>query len=328
MGGGAWDSKLFDHARTTRAAAGIDDFDYSRRARAMGLGVHATLDPVAKKIRESRDSAGHPNSFPVAVFFDVTGSMGMIPRVFQTQLGNVLMTLLIEKYGIKDAQVLIGALGDGYADKLPIQVAEFESDNRIDDHLRNVNLEGGGGGGGRESYGFAHYAAARMIKHDHYEKRGGKGVLFTMGDEACWPTIPSDQAKRFLGIDIEEDLSVSDLIKEASAKWHIIHIVNADGSYQTQHADAWEKLLGTHGKVIILQDHQDVAAMVAAHAADAYGVETDTVLAGLRSAGVSASAISSVSRSLTTVSPGALARRGTVRGSLPATSGGGGATRI
>ncbi len=168
-----------------------------------------------------------------------------------------------------------------------------------------------------------------MIHHDHYEKRGGKGVLFTMGDEACWPTIPRAQAQKFLGINIEEDLSVRALIEEASAMWHIIHIVNADGSYSTQHAGAWEDLLGEYGKVIVLQDHNDVAAMVAAHAADAYGVEADAVLAGLRAAGVSASAVTSVGRSLATVPGGALARCGSMSGNLPASSvRGGGANRI
>lgn len=36
-------------------------------------------------VRESRDADAHPNSPAVSVLFDVTGSMGRVPRVLQTK---------------------------------------------------------------------------------------------------------------------------------------------------------------------------------------------------------------------------------------------------
>ncbi|MCB0117371.1 MAG: hypothetical protein KDD84_24895, partial [Caldilineaceae bacterium] len=82
MGGGRWDTAAYTSAATTRRATGKADFGYDedvRRGRASG--VHAELDArsIAKSVmgvRESRDSDEHPNSVPIMIAFDVTGSMG------------------------------------------------------------------------------------------------------------------------------------------------------------------------------------------------------------------------------------------------------------
>ena len=185
MGGGSWDSGMYDDATYDRVSSGVDDFDYTNKVRAGAeSGIHTTLDPktvagpssqlAGKNVRESRDSDEHPESLPVAIIFDVTGSMGGIPRMLQKKLAN-LMDVITQKAGVPDVQVLVGAVGDSYADEYPFQVGQFESDNRFDEQLRNIILEGGGGGQVMESYGLAYRFAAYHTATDAFDKRGKKG---------------------------------------------------------------------------------------------------------------------------------------------------------
>jgi hypothetical protein len=40
---------------------------------------------------------------------------------------------------------MFGAIGDAETDYVPLQVGQFESNNRMDDQLRGIALEGNGG---------------------------------------------------------------------------------------------------------------------------------------------------------------------------------------
>jgi hypothetical protein len=243
MGGGTWDPKAYHTDTATRRATGKADFAYHADVRAgRAKGIHTTLDPktvagptsplVGQPVRESRDSADHPESLPIAVLFDVTGSMGHIPQTLQTKLAS-LMDVVLAKAGVKDPQILVGAVGDSTVDQYPLQVGQFESDNRFDEALRNLILEGGGGGQQMESYALAYRFAAHHTATDSFEKRGKKGYFFTMGDEGPWPTVPRDTIEKIFGVKSEVDETIEDLIAKASEKWEIYHIFAADGSYRT-----------------------------------------------------------------------------------------------
>jgi hypothetical protein len=267
MGGGSWDSKAYTAATSHRRATGKADFAYHDDVRAgRAKGIHDTLDPkkvagptsplVGQPIRESRDNVDHPESLPVAVLFDVTGSMGGIPRVLQTKLTS-LMDVILSKADVKDPQILIGAIGDSTTDRYPLQVGQFESDNRFDEALRNLILEGGGGGQCMESYALAYRFAAHHTATDAFEKRGKKGYLFTMGDEGPWPTVTAGDVEKIFGVKSEVDETIEDLITKASEKWEIYHLFALDGSYAPDEAhlggrdassvtigERWRKLLG------------------------------------------------------------------------------------
>src|SRR5207247_2068681 len=108
--------------------------------------------PYAGKVmRESRDSTNHPESNAVIVLFDVTGSMGEVPRTIQRKLPS-LMGLLLRKSYLTDPAILVGAIGDAYSDRVPLQIGQFESGIEIEDCLTNIFLEAGGGGQIHETY--------------------------------------------------------------------------------------------------------------------------------------------------------------------------------
>jgi len=265
MGGGSWSNHLYNTSTKIRSAAGLDDFGYDTEVKSgRASGIHETLDPSKMTgPRESRDSDEHPESLPVAVIFDVTGSMHQIPKTLQTKLASI-MDVVIEKAEVPHPQILVGAVGDSTCDRYPLQIGQFESDNRFDDQLRNIILERGGGGQDMESYALAYYFAAYHTESDSIDKRGKRGYLFTMGDEKPWPTLPSAEIKKVFGDVVAEPIeeTVEALIEKASEKFNIYHLFSLDGSYShsTEIHDRWRELLGE--RLIMVEDSSLIAEII------------------------------------------------------------------
>jgi hypothetical protein len=217
---------------------------------------------AGQPIRESRDSTEHPTSIPVVAIFDVTGSMGTIPRMLQTKL-NALMDVVIGKAGIEHPQVLVGAVGDATCDTYPFQVGQFESDNRFDEQLRALILEGHGGAQDRESYALAHRFLAYHTATDAWDKRFKKGYAFTIGDEMPWPTLPAEHVAKIFGVPCQVDETVERLIAEARKRWHIYHLHANDGSYHDSPKiiGRWKELLGE--ALIVVDDSKLVCEVIA-----------------------------------------------------------------
>src|SRR5437763_6355238 len=133
-------------------------------------------------MRESRDSAEHRDSNAIIISLDVTGSMGRVVRGIHQDLPQLHELLLAHKY-IPHPQVLFAAVGDATCDKVPLQVGQFESDNRMDQHLENMILEGGGGGEESESYERMLYGEARRPAIDLWQKHKRHSELLIMEEE-------------------------------------------------------------------------------------------------------------------------------------------------
>ena len=71
---------------------------------------------------------------------------------------------------------MFAAVGDATCDRVPLQVGQFESDNRMDQNLEHMILEGGGGGQKTESYELMLYVAARHTAIDCWDKRRPQGL--------------------------------------------------------------------------------------------------------------------------------------------------------
>lgn len=227
--------------------------------------VHQRLDPkrlAGGKVRESRDSEEHPNSVAISVFFDVTGSMGSIPKVLRKKLSN-LMKLLTEKGYATDPQVLFGAIGDSHTDRVPLQIGQFESSITMDDDLESIYVEGGGGGTGEEGYELAYYMAARHTAIDCFEKRNKKGYLFTIGDEEPYPAVRAHDIKRWVGDGAQKDIPFEDILKEAQEKYHCFHLIAARGSNGSDPTMRmrWKQLMGDN--CIIVEEADFIAEIIA-----------------------------------------------------------------
>jgi hypothetical protein len=236
--------------------------------------VHEDLDPkrtaksgpfADKIVRESRDNDEHPNSLPIALFFDETGSMGMVPRLLQGKLGKV-HGLLQRKGYAEDPQVLMGAYGDAQTgEPAPLQVGQFESDNRGDDDLDKIYIVQNGGGNGGESAALAWYYMGRAAELDSLDKRGKKGYLFTIGDEVALD-VTMDEVKKFIGdqfADLETlQLSPMQALRYAHKKFNVFHIIINNYAAEAQGSvKFYTDLLGKNA--IVLQDEENVAETIA-----------------------------------------------------------------
>jgi hypothetical protein len=263
MGGTHWSTDAYEEAARLRKKAGKSDFAYSDSVKTTGRwSIHPTLDPRGVTVRESRDSDAHPRSNAIAVFFDETGSMKNIPHVFQKKLAELMSLLLVKGY-IQDPQILFGAFGDATCDRVPLQVGQFESGVEMDEHLRNVILEGGGGGGGNESYELPLYFLARHTSLDCWEKRGRKGYAFLIGDEMAYPAVNRQQVAKLIGDDLPENISLRQIIAEVQRFYHLFFIFPSHASYPVDgsHAIFWQDLLGQ--MVIFLDDENAVSETIA-----------------------------------------------------------------
>lgn len=257
MGSGKFDPDAYRSFTSTTKGKTTDEIYASRN-------LHANLNPLGVKVRESRDSDDNPNSTPLIVGIDVTGSMGMIADVLAREGLGTLFTSILDRKPIHDPHVMFMAIGDANCDTAPLQVSQFEADKRIIEQLTQIYLEHGGGGNDFESYNLPWYFAAFHTVHDSLEKRGKRGYLFTVGDEEAPHALTKAQIKRFIGDDMESELSTRDLLQLAQRSYDVFHIVIEEGSHAKQHLpwvmSSWAELLGQH--VIPLSDHRKLAETI------------------------------------------------------------------
>ena len=211
--------------------------------------------------RESRDSEEHPESTPIIVGFDVTGSMGDNPAILQRSLKG-LFGMLVRKDVVSDPQVAIAAYGDTHCDRVPLQLSQFESDNRIDDNLDNVFVEMGGGGNmGETSTALVWFIASHVVT-DAWEKRGKRGYLFLVGDE-CPLSVTSDQAHEFMGESIEGEITPDGAFNIVRERWDTYFLLIDNYTAKIQHSrQKYEAILG-EDHVITLQSADAAPAIMA-----------------------------------------------------------------
>lgn len=340
MGGGAWTTDVYAKRAADKKARGVDTFAYSATAHATGRHeAHENLDPkrvagdaspfAGKVMRESCDSDEHPESLAIAVFFDVTGSMGVQPRIIQQKLPK-LYGMLLEKGYVEHPQILFGAIGDAYSDRVPLQVGQFESDNRADEDLENIFLEGGGGGGNHESYELAAYFMAEHTAIDCLTKRGKKGYLFIIGDERVYTSVNRKQIADLIGDDgLEADIDTKEMFAKVREKYDVYYLYCSAASYDRDtvigtpgetgggsygdNAYLWGDVLGQNA--IVLEDTEAVCETIALTIGLQEGViDIDAGLDHLRELGTESGTTEAVGKALATVGASAAV---TTAGSLP-----------
>lgn len=216
------------------------------------------LNPRYFEIRECVNSEEHPNTIPVILALDVTGSMGDACKETADALG-VIMTNLYKKFN--DIEFCIMGIGDLAYDAAPIQMSQFESDVRIAEALDKVWLEKGGGGNAYESYTAAWYMGLHKTKLDCYDKQNRKGIIITMGDEPMNPYLPIEELNSVFGnkSSVQGPVESKDLYDAASKKFDIFHIAVNDNKncyriYEKEIENSFGQLLGGHFKVSTIQE--------------------------------------------------------------------------
>jgi len=222
----------------SRAALAAEDVFQQR-------STHPLMNPRGVKLRESRDSAEHPNTTSIVFALDVTGSMGSIPiELARTELPKFMNVL--NQAGVADPQVMFVAVGDAYSDSAPLQVGQFESTAELmDQWLTFSYLEGHGGGQNCETYELALYFLAAHTEVDSWKKRKKRGIIFLTGDENPYSKLPPHVVEMVIGDRLTAELSVEEIVAEVQIAYELFFIIPHPPSDASVEA-GWRYLLGDH----------------------------------------------------------------------------------
>lgn len=350
MGGGRWTVGTYDAHTTAKAAAGLPTFDYDDDIRAgrKAAAVHELLDPsvvagptspfAGKVMREVVISDEHPNPTAVAVVLDVTGSNIAAARIAHSKLPQ-LLGLIQRKGYVEDPQINFCAIGDATCDRVPLQIGQFESDNRIDAQLEAMYLEGNGGGQVYETYELAAYFLARHTYQEPLERFGKKGYAFFIGDEKPYAMIrkgnygvgygySGHSVQSLIGDQLEADIPTSQIFAELQEKYEVFFLFQAQGSYRPDEIlPEWRALLGE--RALVLEDPAAVCEFIAGVLGMLEGgLSLDEAVDDLKSVGADPRAIAVAGKALARVNSGGAVVKS--EGNLPDLPDGGatGTTRI
>lgn len=296
MGTNNYDYNLREAAVMRAASTGQSEFvhDTRIRTRQIAATVNEKLDVripnrAGNRIRESRDSAEHPQSLPIVIMFDVTGSMRKVPQIFLTRLGK-LMGFLIKKGYVNDPHIMFGAIGDAKYDKVPLQIGQFESGNESDEALFLFYLEGGGGSNSNipspdnfhESYELAMYYLARHTITDSFESREKKGYVFFIGDEMPYDKVNPDQVEKLIGDNLKAPIKTEDILEELQDRYEVFWITPGGTSYcsRKEIIEHNKSLFGQN--YITLDNPKDVMEVIATAIAINEGHDLDGVTDDLK----------------------------------------------
>ena len=287
MGYGTYDTSSSAARSAARAATGATAFT---RSEDVTKGKAAALDPSMdlriKSHRECRDNDDNPESIPVSIMLDVTGSMRRIPELVINEF-HKLVTVIRDRGAVQHPSVLFGAVGDAAFDRAPIQMGEFESSDELaEKHLSHIYLEGGGGGNFGESYDLALWFMANKVETDHWDKRGQKGFLFVVGDEPLFDKVKAQQLEDVIGFAVEEDISMQAVVDKLHERWHVF-ILRPGG---TQHfADpavraTWTKFFMDE-RVVQVEDLNQIVPLIAGTISVMAGMDIADVVAAMKDSG-------------------------------------------
>lgn len=244
MGSGTWTTCAYNDVRASR---GFDTYastvNYSTQEVFKSSSLNEKLNPY-NVVRECCENEEHPNTIPIILGLDVTGSMNRACKACIDGLNDTILKLY-ENY--KDVEIAIAGIGDFSWDRSPFQLSQFESDGRIADNLFDLYIENGGGGNSWESYTALWYAGLHHTKLDCWS-RGKKGILISVGDEICNPILPKEAIQRVFGDTVQSDIETEALLEEVKEKYNVYHIAITNNSsysrYESGIKSSFGNLLG------------------------------------------------------------------------------------
>lgn len=254
MGSGYYTSASFCNYSTARGCSYDVTTDRINGHVFTEIMLNENLNPY-DKIRECCNSDEHPNTVPVILGLDVTGSMGNACAETAAALSQIVKELY-NKY--KDIEIMTMGIGDFDCDRYPLQCTQFESDVRIAEQMDQIYMEHGGGGNGWESYTAAWWYGLYRTKLDCFNDQGRKGIIITMGDEPLNPDLAAKRILKYLGEADQKNMEylfkTPELYREASKKFDIFHIAVDDPGdcyqdYKHTVDPSFKKVIGENFKI-------------------------------------------------------------------------------
>ena len=226
MGGGFYDGDVAERSRSTRE----DAFTF-HGAPAAGDAARREVHPDLNPLGTSRECV---QATPIVVAFDVTRSRGNDAKIVYEKMPMLMGQINMRAY-VPEPALSFAAIGDATVDQAPLQVGQFEADNRLDAVLEKMWLEEGGGGTGQETYELAAYYYARHTKL-HSLASGRKGYLFFVGDEGFYPKVAREHVQRFVGDALPADLDSREVFRELQERFDVF-LIYPRATWEERRAD-------------------------------------------------------------------------------------------
>lgn len=220
--------------------------------------INDKMLPKNIDVREARDSVLNPNSLPIIIALDCTGSMNSIIVKCITKMGMIIDELVTKK-AVTDPAIMSMFFDDvEYITNGALQVTQFESDLEAVKQIEGMHKTGMGGGNSCESYHLPLYMAAFKTRTDSYEKRGKRGYMFVMGDEGKPPALTKKQIQSVFGNDesvSQDSFTYDELLESAQRYYDVFHVVVMEGSHaKYQGSDKMTAQWAIHGQNLIILD--------------------------------------------------------------------------
>ena len=203
-------------------------------------------NPKFIDMRESRDSDDSPESTPIIIGFDVTGSMGYLAEEIAKNSLNKTITEIYDKQPVTNPHVMCAAFTSPSMREGCLQVTQFEADIRVVEQLFDLKVNFGG-----NTYSYDNlvwYFASRHTDIDCFKKRGKKGLIFCIGDEICGYQNGDYMTAReiesvFGDKDIKEHVKLQDSYEKVCEKYEVFHIVTDMGYRFEKSLASWMELM-------------------------------------------------------------------------------------
>lgn len=228
-------------------------------------------NPAFINMRESCDSEDSPESTPIILAFDDTGSMGYLAKEIAVNALNKTITDLYEKQPITNPHIMCATFGN-YGDQAPLQVTQYEADIRVVEQLLDLWIEGRGHGYSGDT--FVWYFAAKHTKIDCFDKRKKKGFLFTIGDDFCSRDLMMNETKSIFDDIVHNIYTPEQLICMASEKYEIFHILVKE--CKKGYYEKWKELLP--GRVASIDNVKYLSDVISSIIRIASGEDKETVI--------------------------------------------------
>ena len=246
MGGGG---NFYDRdvtSKSYRSSSGATDVSEQALS---SIGVDPMFLPKNRKLTcEAKN--------PLVYAFDVTGSMGNLPKIIYDKWPGIVGQIIARKY-LPDPQMSLAAVGDIVSDRAPQQMADFSALRNLDRYFKRIYIEGNGGGQGVESYEMTAYYYAYLCDMPNAEN---PICLFT-GDEGFREELYADDLREHFGGEHKDTTAkkvFEDLIKKFKGNVFLIHRYYSTNGSDESIVSMWRRVLG-QSRIIFLPREDDLA---------------------------------------------------------------------
>lgn len=178
---------------------------------------------------------------PIAMFFDVTGSMGNFPKTYLDKVKMFNGQLILNGY-TKKPGISCAAIGDAISDQAPLQVCDFVSGDDLLDWFRRLWLEGEGGPYGMESYELMFWY---YMYHVTFIGNKIKPIIVAVVDEQFYPTIKRSLVWKYIGKDqMLEEVNTIEFFQEVRKKFDVHIIIKKHFRTSDKTIALWKEAFG------------------------------------------------------------------------------------